>query len=113
MAASHYRLDKLTLVVDRNGCSRAIAPSETMSLEPLADRWRAFGWSVVEVDGHESRAGSSIRAGPRAPGQPTCVIAHTHKGRGVSFIEDRAEWHHRVPTDAELARRWRNWGPTA
>ena len=68
-------------------------------------RWRAFGWGVVEVDGHDVEAllrRPSTRCRSR-PGRPTCVIARTHKGRGVSFIEDRVEWHHRVPTDAELA----------
>ena len=104
MAASQFRLDNLTLVVDRNRLQQGDGTEETMSLEPLADRWRAFGWSVVEVDGHDIHAlAQAFDAGPRAPGRPTCVIAHTHKGRGVSFIEDRVEWHHRVPTDAELA----------
>ena len=76
-----------------------------MALEPLADRWRAFGWAVVEVDGHDVDALiARLRAACRSsPGGPTCVIARTNKGRGVSFIEDRVEWHHRVPTDEELA----------
>jgi transketolase len=70
----------------------------------LADRWRAFGWSVVDVDGHDVDALlQTFTRIPHEPGQPTCVIARTNKGRGVSFIEDRVEWHHRVPSDAELA----------
>ena len=104
MAASQFRLDNLTLIVDRNRLQQGDGTEATMSLEPLADRFRAFGWSVVEVDGHDiSALVQTFDAGPPIAGRPTCVIAHTHKGRGVSFIEDRVEWHHRVPTDAELA----------
>lgn len=104
MAASHFRLDNLTVIVDRNRLQQGDTTEHTMSLEPLAARWRAFGWGVVELDGHD--IGSMVRAFASLPleaGRPTCVIARTIKGRGVSFIEDRVEWHHRVPTDAELA----------
>jgi len=104
MAASQFRLDNLTLVVDRNRLQQGDGTEQTVGLEPLTDRFRAFGWSVVEVDGHDIAAlVETLDAGPPAAGRPTCVIAHTHKGRGVSFIEDRVDWHHRVPTDAELA----------
>lgn len=104
MAASHFRLDNLTVIVDRNRLQQGDTTEQTMSLEPLAERWRAFGWGVVELDGHD--IGTMVQAFaslPLEPGRPTCVIARTCKGRGVSFIEDRVEWHHRVPTDAELA----------
>ena len=103
MAASHFGLDRLTVIVDRNGLQQGDFTERTMRLEPLADRWRAFGWGVVEVDGHDVDAlVRTFDRLPVEPGRPTCVIARTRKGRGVSFIEDRAEWHHRVPTDAEL-----------
>jgi transketolase len=104
MAASHFGLDSLTAIVDRNRLQQGDTTERTMSLEPLAERWRAFGWSVVEVDGHN--IGAMVRIFESLPldvGRPTCVIARTVKGRGVSFIEDRVEWHHRVPTDSELA----------
>ena len=104
MAASHFRLDNLTVIVDRNRLQQGDTTEHTMSLEPLAERWRAFGWGVVELDGHD--IGAMVRAFAALPleaSRPTCVIARTFKGRGVSFIEDRVEWHHRVPTDAELA----------
>ncbi len=104
MAASHFRLDNLTVIVDRNRLQQGDTTEHTMSLEPLAERWRAFGWGVVELDGHD--IGALVRTFDSLPleaGRPTCVIAQTVKGRGVSFIEDRVEWHHRVPTDAELA----------
>lgn len=104
MAAAHMGLDNLTAIVDRNRLQQGDATEKTVALEPLADRWRAFGWGVVEVDGHDVDA--LIEAFGNLPvlaGRPTCVIARTNKGRGVSFIEDRVEWHHRVPTDDELA----------
>jgi transketolase len=104
MAASHFHLDNLTVVVDRNRLQQGDTTERTMRLEPLAERWRAFGWGVVEVDGHNIAAMARVFDElPMASGRPTCVIANTFKGRGVSFIEDRVEWHHRVPTAAELA----------
>jgi transketolase len=103
MCAAHHGLDNLTAIVDRNRLQQGDATEQTVGLEPLADRWRAFGWAVVELDGHDITAlRSTLHAVPLAPGRPTCLIAHTHKGRGVSFMEDRVEWHHRVPSAAEL-----------
>jgi transketolase len=103
MAASHFALDRLTVIVDRNGLQQGDFTERTVSLEPLADRWRAFGWAVATVDGHDvSALIDTFERLPVEAGRPTCVIARTSKGRGVSFIEGRAEWHHRVPTDAEL-----------
>jgi len=104
MAAAHLRLDNLTAIVDRNRLQQGDGTEQTITLEPLAERWRAFGWGVVEADGHDVDDLIKVFDGvPAVPGQPTCVIARTNKGRGVSFIEDRVEWHHRVPTDDELA----------
>ncbi len=104
MAAAHYRLENLTVVVDRNRLQQGDGTEQTMALEPLADRWRAFGWAVHEVDGHDIDAlTEAFTRVPHQPTRPTCVIAHTFKGHGVSFMSDRVEWHHRVPTDAEIA----------
>jgi transketolase len=106
MAAAHYRLDNLTVITDRNGLQQGDATERTMRLEPLADKWRAFGWAVREIDGHDHAALlETFKSLPFEPGKPNCVIARTHKGQGVSFIRDRVEWHHhhRVFTDAELA----------
>jgi transketolase len=104
MSAAHYKLDNLTVIVDRNMFQQGDATENTNHLEPLNDKWRAFGWSVREVDGHDPadllEAFSSL---PFEAGRPSCIIAHTHKGCGVSFIQDQAGWHHRVPTPAELA----------
>lgn len=104
MAAAHYRLDSLTLIVDRNGLQLGDTTERTMALEPLADKFQAFGWAVHEVDGHDHAALLDVFARlPLEPGRPNCLIAHTHKGRGVSFMCNRPDWHHRVPTDEELA----------
>jgi len=103
MAGAHFGLDNLTVIVDRNRLQQGDETERTMSLDPLADRWRAFGWSVREIDGHDmGELVETFASVPFVPGRPNCVIAHTHKGRGVSFMEDNVEWHHRVPTDAEL-----------
>lgn len=102
MLAAHYRLDSLTAVVDRNGLQQGDRTEDTNALEPLADKWRGFGWSVAEIDGHDHAAIEGALA-PTSGGRPVVVIAHTHKGRGVSFMTDRVEWHHRVPTDGEFA----------
>jgi transketolase len=104
MAAAHYGLDNLCVIVDRNGIQQGAPTESTMRMEPLADRFRAFGWAVREVGGHDCAAMlEAFNALPAEAGKPTCILAHTVKGRGVSFIENRAEWHHHVPTDAELA----------
>ena len=104
MAAAQFGLDNLTVIVDRNRLQQGDETERTMALEPLADRWRAFGWAVRELDGHDMDGLiRTFREVPFEAGRPNCVIAHTHKGRGVSFMEDRVEWHHRVLTDEELA----------
>jgi transketolase len=96
MTASHYGLGSLTAIVDRNRLQQGARTEETKQLEPLADKWRSFGWEVREVDGHDHAALLEILA-PSSSGDPVAVIAHTIKGKGVSFIEDRVEWHHKVP----------------
>jgi len=102
MTASHYGLANLTAVVDRNGLQQGARTEETKRLEPLADKWVSFGWDVREVDGHDHAALlTSFR--PATTGRPVCVIAHTTKGKGVSFMQDRVEWHHKVPSDQQAA----------
>ena len=105
MTAAHYGLDNLVVTIDRNGLQQGDRTEDTVRLEPLAEKWRAFGWSVREVDGHDYAA--LLAAYDRVPfeaGRPSCLVARTVKGRGVSFIEDKAGWHHRVPTQDEVAR---------
>jgi transketolase len=104
MSAAHYRLDNLTVIVDRNGLQQGDTTESTMRLEPLAEKWTAFGWSVCEVDGHSIPELLAVfQRLPLEVGKPTCIIAHTHKGQGVSFMHDLAVWHHRVPNEEELA----------
>ena len=103
MAANHFGLDNLTVIVDRNRLQQGDTTENTITMEPLGERWRSFGWAVREVDGHDLAALSeALHAVPFEAGRPSCVIAHTMKGRGVSFMENRAEWHHRVPTEEEI-----------
>jgi len=110
MAAAHHGLDQLVAVVDRNRLQQGARTEDTNGLDSLPDRWSAFGWNVVEVDGHDHLALRDALT-RTAAGRPTCVIANTVKGKGVSFMQDRAEWHHKIPTAeqveaalAELAR---------
>lgn len=103
LIAAQQKLDNLICIVDRNLIQMMGRTEQIAGLEPLADKWRAFGWAVREVDGHDIAAlQQTFDALPFEPGKPNAVIARTCKGRGVSFIEDSIGWHHRVPTDAEL-----------
>jgi transketolase len=101
MTASHYDLDSLTAVVDRNRLQQGARTEETKRLEPLGDRWRSFGFEVRDVDGHDHMALLDAFA-PSSTGMPVAVIANTIKGKGVSFMEDRTEWHHKVPDRAQV-----------
>ncbi|ROU03204.1 transketolase [Histidinibacterium lentulum] len=102
MTASHRGLANLTLIVDRNGLQQGDLTEDTVSLEPLDARYRAFGWEVTEVDGHDPAELLSVLGAPvGARTRPLCVIARTVKGKGVSFMENRAKWHHGVPSEAE------------
>ncbi|CAA9337700.1 MAG: Transketolase, N-terminal section [uncultured Chloroflexia bacterium] len=103
MSAAHYRLDNLTVIIDRNRLQQGDWTEQTLQLEPLADKWRAFGWAVAEVDGHDiAQLLETFSSLPFEPGKPNCIIAHTHKGQGVSFMQDKAAWHHKIPSDEEL-----------
>lgn len=105
--ATHYRLGNLVALIDRNMCSLS-APTEEyyggMSLEPFADKWRAFGWNVVEIDGHDME--QIVNALDRIPSAdsdiPTVIIGHTVKGHGVSFMENEVKWHHGVLNEKQL-----------
>lgn len=105
MSAAHYRLDNLTAIVDRNGLQISGPTEKVMSLEPLAERFTAFGFAVREVDGHDFDALiETFDSLPFAAGKPNLILAHTVKGKGISYIENQVAWHHRVPTDAEFAQ---------
>ena len=104
MTAQHYSLENLTLIVDRNRIQQGDFTESTIRMEPLAERFRAFGFGVDEIDGHSPEA-LTERFGnlPIEKGKPSCVIARTVKGKGVSFAENKPAWHHGVPTQEQLA----------
>lgn len=103
MLASTKKLDNLLLMVDRNRFQKGASTEDISALEPLADKFRSFGWAVETVDGHDIAALLTIlRSAPLEPGRPTCVLAETIKGKGVSFMEQRLEWHSRRFTNEEL-----------
>lgn len=103
MLASAQRVANLCVVVDFNKWQATGRSREVMALDPLADKWRAFGWNSVEIDGHDMAALiKAMRGIPAADGRPTAIIAHTVKGKGVSFMEDDNNWHYRIPTGDEV-----------
>lgn len=103
--AAHHRLDALVAIVDYNKMQSLGSVAEVLGLEPLARKWEAFGWSVREIDGHDvAGIQRELGAVPYATDRPSCVIAHTVKGKGVSFMENQLLWHYRSPDAAELAR---------
>ena len=106
MSAAHFGLDRITAVVDRNHFQNDGAGAEIMRIEPLAEKWSAFGWGVHEVDGHDVGAVTqALCAARETHGAPQVVIAETVKGKGVSFMaENPAGWHGKGPSDAQLAQ---------
>jgi transketolase len=105
LLASHLRLDGLTAIVDRNGLQGMGRTEDVVGLEPLAEKWRSFGWSAREIDGHDwDQILAALGSLPEAPGRPTAIIARTTKGKGVSFMEGRVLWHYRTPAGDELER---------
>jgi transketolase len=104
LAAAHHGLDNLVLIIDRNELQITGRTESVCAIEPLADKLRAFGYAVREVDGHDHAALLDVfGAVPFEPGRPSAVLARTLKGRGVSFIQGEVRWHHRVPKPEELA----------
>jgi transketolase len=101
MCAGDRALANLTVVVDRNLLQQGARTEDTNRLEPLADKWRAFGWDVFEADGHDHGLLFDTFTAPPSS-KPRCVITHTTKGKGVSFMQDRVEWHHKVPSPEQV-----------
>lgn len=102
LAAAHHKLDNLSAIIDHNTLQITGHTRDVMSNEPLDEKWRAFGWAVRSVDGHDYQQLTEVLSKPAETGKPTCVIANTTKGKGVSFMENVAKWHHGVPSEAEL-----------
>ncbi len=103
--AGHHRLDNLTAIIDYNKIQSLGTVKEVLDLEPLADKWSAFGWGVREIDGHDvEEVEETLRSVPVEAGKPTCVVAHTVKGKGVSFMENKLLWHYRAPDQEEMSK---------
>jgi transketolase len=103
--AGHRKLDNLTVVVDYNKIQSFGMVKEVLDLEPLASKWLAFGWAIREIDGHDLAAIEDVLCQvPFHADKPSVILAHTVKGKGVSFMEDRLEWHYKSPNDEQLAR---------
>ena len=101
--APHHRLDNLVAIVDYNKIQSFGTVKEVLDLEPLGEKWRAFGWGVREIDGHDLGAiEEAFAAVPFAAGRPSCIVAHTVKGKGVSYMEGKLLWHYRAPRGEDL-----------
>lgn len=101
--ASHHRLDNLVVIVDFNKIQSLGHVDEVLALQPFAQKWQAFGWSVREIDGHDMGAIlAALSLVPFEVGRPSCILANTVKGKGVSFMEDKLLWHYRNPSVDEM-----------
>jgi transketolase len=102
--AAHHKLSNLIAIIDRNKLQSIKSTEETIALEPLADKWRAFGWTVKEVDAHNYRSlVDAMVVDKNEENKPMMIIAHSIKGKGVSFMENSVLWHYRSPQDDEFA----------
>ena len=105
LAANKFGLDNLTVMLDLNGIQNDDFTANIMPMEPVVDKWRAFNWRVVEIDGHDmAQIVEALHASREPSGKPTMIVAKTIKGKGVSFMENNPAWHGRAPTDEELAQ---------
>lgn len=105
MAAGHYRLDNLCALVDVNRLQIDGEVARVMNVEPVTDKFRAFGWNVIDIDGHDMGAiVGALEQAAGATGKPTVIVARTVKGKGVSFFENKASYHGVAPSDEELPK---------
>ena len=103
MFAAHHRLDNVAAIIDYNKLQSLATVEKTLGLEPLAAKLQAFGWSVREVDGHDhDQLNDALGSVPWESGKPSILIAHTIKGKGISFMENKVEWHYRSPSLEQL-----------
>ena len=101
--APHHKLDNIVVIIDYNKIQAFGMVKEVLNLEPLASKWQAFGWAVQEIDGHNfEQIEKTLLSVPFQPEKPSCIIAHTVKGKGVSFMENQIAWHYQSPNDEEL-----------
>jgi len=103
--APHHKLDNLVVLIDYNKIQSLGAVKDVIDLDPLADKWRAFGWAVRELDGHAlPSVEKAVIEVPYEVGRPTCIVAHTIKGKGVSFMENKLLWHYRAPQGEDMTK---------
>jgi transketolase len=103
--AGHHRLDNLIVIVDYNKIQSLGTVKDVLDLEPFSEKWQAFGWGVREIDGHNTpQIEETLANVPVEANKPTCVVAHTVKGKGVSFMENKLLWHYRAPDKEELSK---------
>jgi transketolase len=103
--APHHNLDNLVVIIDYNKIQSLGRVEEVIDLDPLAEKWAAFGWGTREIDGHDLSALDAALSGlPFTPGRPNCIVANTVKGKGVSFMEDKLVWHYTAPKGDELVK---------
>ena len=103
MAAAHYKMDNLCAIIDRNRLQIDGGTEKVMAIDPLRDKWAAFGWHTIEIDGHDmSQIKMALELDDKEEGRPTVIIADTIMGKGVKSIEDNNQWHGKVPTKEQL-----------
>lgn len=102
LLAAHHELSHLIVLIDRNGLQSLDTTERTIRLEPLAEKWEAFGWHVLEIDGHDHISIEDAISKAKDDSRPTVIICHTVKGKGVSFMENQVKWHYRPPSGSEL-----------
>ena len=104
LSAAKHRLDNLTVILDYNKMQCYSEIREVLNLEPVADKWKSFGFAVREIDGHDlGQIRAALKAAPLEPGKPTLILAHTLKGRGIPQLEQNPDWHHKAKvTEEEL-----------
>lgn len=111
MSGAHYKLDNLIAIVDRNKLQISGSTEEVMSLESLEDKWASFGWNVIAVDGNDvEKLQQLLSSLPQEKGKPTLVMAYTTKGKGISFMENQAKWHHGVPSEEQFKQAMKELG---
>src|SRR6185503_13563989 len=105
LGAPDHHVDNLCVFLDYNGIQLDDHVKKILDLEPVVDKWKAFGWPVIEIDGHDvAQIDKALDQAEALPGKPTFIVAHTIKGKGVSFMEDNPEWHGKAPSPAEAVR---------
>ena len=103
MAGAFHKVDNVVAIVDYNGIQLDGFVKDIMEIAPLADKWRAFGWHTIEIDGHNiPEIRKALEQAEATKGKPTCIVAHTIKGKGVSFMENNPKFHGTAPTPAEV-----------